>query len=40
MLECWVPPILAPEWAQAHPDDPSPKPGPELLRELLANLRA
>jgi hypothetical protein len=39
-LECWVPLILAPEWAEAHPDDPPPKPGPEILRELLANLRA
>ena len=37
-LESWVPLILALEWAEAHPDDPPPKPGPELLRALLANL--
>jgi Fe-S-cluster containining protein len=37
-LERWVPLILAPEWAAAHPDDPPPKPGPELLRELLDHL--
>ena len=37
-LERWVPLILAPEWAEAHPDDPPPKPGLELLRELLAHL--
>ena len=34
-LERWVPLILAPEWAAAHPDDPPAKPGPELLRDLL-----
>jgi Fe-S-cluster containining protein len=37
-LERWVPLILAPEWAEAHPDDPPPKPGLELLRDLLAHL--
>jgi Fe-S-cluster containining protein len=37
-LEQWVPLILAPEWAEAHPDDPPPQPGPELLRELLDHL--
>jgi hypothetical protein len=37
-LERWVPLILAPEWAEAHPDDPPPKSGPELLRELLDHL--
>jgi Fe-S-cluster containining protein len=37
-LERWVPLILAPEWAEAHPDDPPPRPGPELLRELLDRL--
>jgi len=35
-VESWVPLILAPAWADAHPDDALPKPGPELLRELLA----
>ncbi len=39
-LERWVPLILAPEWAEAHPDDPPPKSGPDLLRELLDNLNA
>jgi Fe-S-cluster containining protein len=34
----WLPLILAPEWAEAHPEDPPPKPGPELLRGLLAQL--
>jgi Fe-S-cluster containining protein len=38
-LERWVPLVLAPEWAEADPDDPPPRPGPELLRELLAGLR-
>lgn len=37
-LERWVPLILAPEWAAAHPEDPPPRPGPELLRELLDHL--
>jgi Fe-S-cluster containining protein len=34
----WVPLILAPEWADAHPDEAPPRPGPELLRELLDHL--
>jgi Fe-S-cluster containining protein len=38
MHERWVPLILAPEWAEAHPDDPPPVPGLELLRDLLNNL--
>ncbi len=29
----WVPLILAPEWSEAHPQEPPPRPGPELLRE-------
>jgi Fe-S-cluster containining protein len=37
-LERWVPLILAPEWARSHPDDPPPRPGPELLSELLGLL--
>jgi Fe-S-cluster containining protein len=37
-LERWVPLILAPEWAEAHPEEPPPRPGPELLRELLVQL--
>ena len=38
IFERWVPLILAPEWADAHPDDPPPKPGVELLRDLLDHL--
>jgi Fe-S-cluster containining protein len=37
-LERWVPLILALDWAEAHPEDPPPQPGRELLRELLNNL--
>jgi Fe-S-cluster containining protein len=37
-LESWVPLVLAPEWAEAHPEDPPQEPGPELLRELLDRL--
>jgi Fe-S-cluster containining protein len=35
LLERWVPLVIAPEWAATHPDDIPPKPGVELLRELL-----
>jgi hypothetical protein len=34
----WVPLILAPEWADAHPDQTPPRPGPELLKELFEHL--
>jgi Fe-S-cluster containining protein len=34
----WVPLILAPEWADAHPDETPPRPGPELLKELFEYL--
>ncbi|APW61892.1 YkgJ family cysteine cluster protein [Paludisphaera borealis] len=37
-LERWVPLILAPEWAEDHPDDAPPRPGLDLLRALLDNL--
>lgn len=37
-LERWVPLILALDWAESHPDDPPPRPGPELLQELLSLL--
>ena len=37
--ERWVPLVLAPDWAAAHPDEPPPKPGPELVRDLLDHLR-
>jgi Fe-S-cluster containining protein len=38
-VERWVPLVLALEWADANPDDPPRKPGPELLGELLECLR-
>src|SRR5512135_881829 len=38
-LERWVPLILAPEWAAAHPEEPPGKTGPDLLKELLEHLR-
>jgi hypothetical protein len=31
----WVPLILAPEWAEIHPDDSAARPGPALLRSLF-----
>jgi hypothetical protein len=34
----WVPLILAPDWAESHPDDTPARPGPELLRELFEHL--
>ena len=34
----WVPLILAPEWADSHPDDLPRRPGPEWLRELFQRL--
>lgn len=34
----WVPLVLAPEWAEAHPDEPPPRPGPELVRDLFQRL--
>ena len=34
----WVPLILAPAWAHAHPDEPAPRPGPDVLRELFDHL--
>jgi Fe-S-cluster containining protein len=34
----WVPLIVAPEWAEAHPDEASPRPGRELLQELFAHI--
>jgi Fe-S-cluster containining protein len=35
LLEPWVPLILAPEWAETHPDEIPPQPAIELFRELL-----
>lgn len=34
----WVPLVVAPEWAEAHPDEPPPRPGLDLLRELFDHL--
>jgi Fe-S-cluster containining protein len=34
----WVPLILAPEWAQGHPDEAPARPGPELLRDYFSYL--
>ena len=39
-LESSVPLVLASEWADAHPDPTSPRPGPELLKEFLGHLAA
>jgi Fe-S-cluster containining protein len=36
--ESWVPLVLAPEWADAHPDESPPRPGPAVLREFLDHL--
>ena len=36
--ERWVPLILAPQWAEAHPAEPPPRPGTELLEEFLRHL--
>jgi Fe-S-cluster containining protein len=35
----WVPLILAPKWAETHPEESSSRPGPELLQELFGYLR-
>ena len=36
----WVPLVLALEWAEAHPDEPPPRPGAELVAELFNQLRS
>ncbi len=38
--ERWVPLILATEWAAEHAEEPPPRPGPELLKDLLSRLRS
>jgi Fe-S-cluster containining protein len=35
----WVPLIVAPEWAESHPDAAPPRPGPEVLREFFDRLQ-
>ncbi len=34
----WVPLSLAPEWADAHPEEPSPRPAPEFFRAIIERL--
>ncbi len=34
----WVPLVVAPEWAAAHPEPPPDRPGPDRLRELFARM--
>jgi Fe-S-cluster containining protein len=34
----WVPLVLAPSWAESHPDGSAPRPGTELFRELLSTV--
>ena len=34
----WVPMTIAPEWADAHPDNSIPRPGTDLVRELFETL--
>jgi hypothetical protein len=36
----WVPLVLTPEWVAAHPEEPAPRPGPELLRRFFGHLTA
>lgn len=31
----WIPLILAPEWADAHPEEPEARPGTDLLKAVL-----
>lgn len=38
MHESFVPLVLAPEWAESHPDEAAPRPGPVVLREFLDHL--
>src|SRR5262249_53551166 len=34
----WVPLILAPDWADAHPEKPQERPGPDWLRAVFERL--
>lgn len=36
----WVPLVLAPEWAERHPDTAARRPGPEWLEPVLESLAA
>jgi hypothetical protein len=31
----WIPLVLALEWAADHPEEPPPRPGPELLQSFV-----
>jgi Fe-S-cluster containining protein len=35
----WVPLVLAPEWADNHPDETPPRPGPDVIREFFERLQ-
>jgi Fe-S-cluster containining protein len=34
----WVPLVLAPEWAEAGPEEPAARPGPELLSQFFEHV--
>ena len=34
----WVPLSVALEWAEAHPNEPAPRPGPDVLREFVDHI--
>jgi Fe-S-cluster containining protein len=34
----WVPLVLAPEWAEAHPEEPEARPGPDLLAQFFEHV--
>lgn len=34
----WVPLVLAPDWAETHPEEPAKQTGPEILREVFERL--
>ncbi|HYT93688.1 MAG TPA: YkgJ family cysteine cluster protein [Gemmataceae bacterium] len=36
----WVPLVLAPEWADTHPEEPELRPGPKWLEELFERIAA
>jgi Fe-S-cluster containining protein len=36
----WIPLIVAPEWAERNPSEKPPRPGPDLLRDLIGQLTA
>jgi len=36
----WVPLVIAPEWADSHPDESTPRPGPEWIRELFEQMHS